>query len=277
MVKLGSEQYNSVRRFYDKDAPRYLKDRYEHECNTADGMSYILRKRIILEMVDGEKGLWLDAGCGPGPLAVSLAERGFQLVGIDFSPEMIKIAKEKIRKNDIQGTYFLVNNVDYLGFKKDTFDGVCLIGVLSYVPNIDATMKEIQRILKPGGIAIIQVSNRFSLPELEIRLLLPVWSYLKEIVKTPREEKVRFSKNPYADGDVELAAYFPWWIDSLCKSMGLKKITSAYYDVRIPLIWKIWPKYSARLSSFICNTAFSRSFSFLSAGYIIKVKKEKRD
>ena len=92
--------------------------------------------------------LILDVGCGGGEKSKYFIEKGFSVVGVDFSEEMIRFAKEKVPA----GQFFVKDIQQPLGLK-DKFDGVIAQAVLLHIPkrNILAVLKNIIAPLKLGG------------------------------------------------------------------------------------------------------------------------------
>lgn len=98
----------------------------------------------------------LDIGCGPGQFAQYIKSKGYNIEGIDLSDEILRIAKEKIP--DLE---FKKMDMRKMSYKNNTFDGLLvaysLIHIQSYeLPN---TLKEFNRILKPGGYTMIIVQT----------------------------------------------------------------------------------------------------------------------
>ena len=80
-------------------------------------------------------------------------ERGFDITGVDGSPEMLKQARLANPEIDFQQC-----DVDHIPLADNTYDVVMCIEVLRYLPNISPCLKEISRLLKPNGIALITAS-----------------------------------------------------------------------------------------------------------------------
>jgi len=106
----------------------------------------------------------LDLGCGTGNHAIPLAKRGYEVTGVDISPDMLRIAKEKI-SNFKPSTFnfqpiFLQGDIRSLDLAK-TFDAVLMMfAVLGYqVTNEDvlAALTSVRRHLRPGGLFICDV------------------------------------------------------------------------------------------------------------------------
>jgi ubiquinone/menaquinone biosynthesis C-methylase UbiE len=94
----------------------------------------------------------LDLGCGNGRNSVFLAEQAFQVVGIDFSVNMLKIATQKSIeiKNENRPT-FIQADIMELPFRSSTFDAALFIAALHHIPNESyrlRAMEELYRSLK---------------------------------------------------------------------------------------------------------------------------------
>jgi len=98
----------------------------------------------------------LDFGCGAGDLAFEaerLTEGASQIVGIDPSPEMVKVARQKAAKRTSK-VQFQVEAAEKLSFPAGTFDAVISSFVLHHLPeNLqNDAFRELKRVLKPGGL-----------------------------------------------------------------------------------------------------------------------------
>jgi ubiquinone/menaquinone biosynthesis C-methylase UbiE len=111
---------------------------------------------IILDHISGRDAL--DFGCGTGRSARFLKKLGFNAVGIDISEEMLKMA----RARDVGGEYLVVKDGDLTRFESDSFDLVLSAFTFDNIPTADKkirNMKEIKRLLKPGGKFVNLVSS----------------------------------------------------------------------------------------------------------------------
>lgn len=96
----------------------------------------------------------LDVGCGPGTITVDLAARLHpgQVVGIDVSAEIVGRASALARDEGVKNVRFQTGDVYSLDFPDESFDIVHAHQVLQHVANPVAAMREIRRVLKPGGV-----------------------------------------------------------------------------------------------------------------------------
>lgn len=96
----------------------------------------------------------LDVGCGIGWISMKYAEVGANLVSFDVSSNSLRLARLQLanRRCKFQS---LVANAEHMPFGDNQFDLVVCGGVLHHVPDMDAAIREIYRVLKPGGEALI--------------------------------------------------------------------------------------------------------------------------
>ncbi len=113
-----------------------------------------------LSLFPDVKGLKIiDAACGPGKYAEILKERGAEVVGFDFSPQMIELAQKRLGDTS---SFFVHDLSDPLPQFSDTsFDIVLCALALHYVEDWNPTIQEFNRLLKPGGILIISLEHPF--------------------------------------------------------------------------------------------------------------------
>jgi demethylmenaquinone methyltransferase/2-methoxy-6-polyprenyl-1,4-benzoquinol methylase len=111
-------------------------------------------KRRVIDLAGPRAGLRaLDLACGTGDLAFAAAERGATVVGLDVTPRMIELARAKRR--DRRGEVaFLVGDMGWVPFAGATFDIVTTGYGLRNVPDITLAVREIHRVLRPGGVLV---------------------------------------------------------------------------------------------------------------------------
>jgi predicted TPR repeat methyltransferase len=97
-------------------------------------------------------GSVLDVGCGTGLVGRALRARGFggQIVGLDISQASLEIAEQC-------GAYDSLEVADLqqrLAFDKDSVDAVVCVGVMTYLPEVEAVWREFARVVRPRGIVV---------------------------------------------------------------------------------------------------------------------------
>lgn len=96
----------------------------------------------------------LDLGCGMGEEVVYFARLGATVTGIDISQVGLSIAMDRARYNGVLDRVALARmSADALEFDDGSFDLVHGLGILHHV-GIEAGLKEVKRVLKPGGTAV---------------------------------------------------------------------------------------------------------------------------
>lgn len=119
------------------------------------------REELTLSLMDNGERL-LDVGCGDGSLIFKAREKFTQLYGIDISPSRIEEANQMaVKKNDGGNNFhFSVCNInEKIDFQDNLFDSVISIAVIEHVFAPYCVVAEIYRVLKLGGIFIIDVPN----------------------------------------------------------------------------------------------------------------------
>lgn len=96
----------------------------------------------------------LDVGCGPGTISIDLARRVSpgEVIGIDSSADVIEQASALAHDNGLTNAHFAVGDVYVLDFEDNSFDVVHAHQVMQHLANPVEAMREIRRVLKPGGI-----------------------------------------------------------------------------------------------------------------------------
>ena len=149
----------SILRFYEDLAKDY-------DCRFNNPRLNYMRhveKKVILENL--KTGLILDIGCGTGEQSLFLAKRGYQVVGVDISREMLARANENAKKGKLKDNISLViASAEALPFRDKSFDGlISIFGVFNHIPRAYHAFQETHRVLRSGGRAVFTVVNRWNL------------------------------------------------------------------------------------------------------------------
>jgi ubiquinone/menaquinone biosynthesis C-methylase UbiE len=110
--------------------------------------------RIIITFGDSMKSeIVLDVGTGHGGTGIYLAKKlGMKLHGIDLSPEGIELAKKAARAAGLGDAEFWVADATSTGLNSGSCSAALSFDVLLFIPDKPAALKEIARVLKPGGL-----------------------------------------------------------------------------------------------------------------------------
>ncbi|KMY44167.1 ubiquinone biosynthesis methyltransferase UbiE [Bacillus sp. FJAT-27916] len=113
----------------------------------------------------GDKAL--DVCCGTADWSIALAEAvGAQgkVCGLDFSENMLKVGKEKVQKYGLKNVELIHGNAMELPFEDNSFDYVTIGFGLRNVPDYLTVLKEMNRVLKPGGMAVCLDTSQPTMP-----------------------------------------------------------------------------------------------------------------
>ncbi|TRX64329.1 bifunctional demethylmenaquinone methyltransferase/2-methoxy-6-polyprenyl-1,4-benzoquinol methylase UbiE [Carboxylicivirga sp. M1479] len=148
----GSKK-KQVAGMFNNIAPKY--DFLNHFLSL--GIDKIWRKRAINLLKSKEKPLILDVATGTGDLALQAHQRlGCQVVGIDISTEMLKVAQEKIEKRGLSDVISVQEaDSENLPFDDNHFDAVMVAFGVRNFENLNKGLTDMARTLKPGGKMVV--------------------------------------------------------------------------------------------------------------------------
>jgi SAM-dependent methyltransferase len=124
-----------------------------YDAHTTRGHWQRARLEAAVRLVGEGPGSLLEVGVGSGRLLARLAERGWEVTGIDAAPRMVELAREQV-----PGATLEVAHAEKLPFEDASFDVVVAVGVLEY-SDVTASLRELARVLRPGGRAVLGVLN----------------------------------------------------------------------------------------------------------------------
>ncbi len=104
----------------------------------------------------------LEVGCGMGTDLLQFARGGACCTGIDLTPRSIEITRHRFRLYDADGA-FMISDGENLPFRDESFDVVYSNGVLHHTPDTAGAIREVHRVLRPGGTAKVMLYHRNSL------------------------------------------------------------------------------------------------------------------
>ncbi len=152
-----------VEAMFDNIAHRY--DFLNHFLSA--GIDIQWRKKVRKLLAPKHPKQILDVATGTGDLAIELLNlKPESIIGIDISEGMLDIGKEKITKKKLEKIITLeVGDSENLRFKSNTFDAVTVAFGVRNFENLQAGLKEMMRVLKPGGtVAILEFSKPKKFP-----------------------------------------------------------------------------------------------------------------
>ena len=137
-----------------------IADRYDSWYKTGFGRyANRLEKNLLMAFIDplGDEGV-LDVGCGTGTYALEFVKLGLDVVCLDSSRRMLKIARTKSGDMDMA-----LGCAEDMPFRDDSFDLVVGVTLFEFLKKPEEAVWEMRRVLKPGGRIILGVLNKHSL------------------------------------------------------------------------------------------------------------------
>ncbi|NLU35769.1 MAG: methyltransferase domain-containing protein [Clostridiales bacterium] len=107
----------------------------------------------------------VDLGCGTGAVTNILAERGYQVTGVDISEDMLFVAREKARKSGLQVSY-ICQDMTELTLHRPVDAIICMCDGFNYIleeAKLKQTFQRIYQYLNPGGILVFDISTYYKL------------------------------------------------------------------------------------------------------------------
>jgi ubiquinone/menaquinone biosynthesis C-methylase UbiE len=150
------------------DDPALVADEYADEtrlrrrASAYTGAHTALDARVpaVAAVVEARPARVLEVGCGWGELAEWLArDTAAQVVAVDLSERMVELARAR-------GVDAQVGDVQELPFADGSFDVAVAAWMLYHVPDLDRSISELARVLRPGGILVAVTNSRYHLLEL---------------------------------------------------------------------------------------------------------------
>jgi SAM-dependent methyltransferase len=145
-------------RFGSLDAARYAAWRVSALGATTDRLEWTL----IEELAEAPAASRiLDVGCGDGVLALSFARRNIEVVAMDADRAMLEMARERPRAAGLP-LMLVQARAECLPFADASFDVTTAMTVLCFVPDQQAAVAEMKRVLRPGGRLVLGELGRWS-------------------------------------------------------------------------------------------------------------------
>ena len=143
----------------------------EHELGTREFFDEVERYRYqeyapwmprLMEFEQLRGARLLEIGCGMGTDLLQFARGGARCTGVDLTPRSVEITRHRFRLYGAAGD-FMISDGEHLPFRSESFDVVYSNGVLHHTPDTAGSIREVHRVLRPGGVAKIMLYHRNSL------------------------------------------------------------------------------------------------------------------
>jgi 2-polyprenyl-3-methyl-5-hydroxy-6-metoxy-1,4-benzoquinol methylase len=142
----------------------------------------------------------LEIGCGLGTLAMNWARNGADVTAVDLNPTSIE---QTCRRFNLMGLDGRIEPMDarHLAFSDASYDYAYSWGVLHHSPHLEQSLKEMMRVLKPGGGFGLMVYNRRSILYWYKTLLIEGWLHYENRFLGPLELASRYGDGARAEGN----------------------------------------------------------------------------
>ena len=97
----------------------------------------------------------VDIACGPGFLTMAFAEKCQHVLGVDATSELLNLARRETQERKINNLSFVLGDVNHLMLKSDRFDYASCRAAFHHFSDPATVLREMQRIIKPGGKILI--------------------------------------------------------------------------------------------------------------------------
>lgn len=155
---------------YDSISDKYL-EHYGDPVSTQ--YRHVFINEPLFQGIDLSGAKVLEAMCGSGQTTDFLLLKGAHVTGLDISDGNLELYRQNWPQCEV-----ILSSIQETGIPDETFDCVCVIGGLHHThPDVKATMREINRILKPGGYLCFCEPHAGSFPDVVRKLWYKMDSY----------------------------------------------------------------------------------------------------
>ncbi|HEY3497288.1 MAG TPA: class I SAM-dependent methyltransferase [Polyangiaceae bacterium] len=209
-------QKERSRAYYDDFSTGYERERHHGYHALLDE----LELDVTLPFARGREVL--EVGCGTGLILSRVTEHAARAVGVDLSPGMLALARER-------GLEVSEASATALPFSDASFDLVYSFKVLAHVPEIERALSEMARVCRPGGLVLAELYNPWSLRYVAKKLAGP------GKISDGRSEADVYTR---WDAPTALDRLLPAELERL-EVRGLRVFTPAAFVHRLPVVGEL--------------------------------------
>ncbi len=247
---------------FDADARDYHEYKYTELVGQLDCHSFASRQERVLRLLPDRVDTAVDIGCGSGAYLPLLARRSQFLVAMDFSREMLKQSRASYGEVCDQ---FVEGDAMRLPLREQCMDLLICIGVLEYLPDPLACLREVHRVLRPGATAVLSVPNSQSLWRLFEQCVGPITRRCRRLVGKGHEglgmdaaRRTLFSVRS---------------IGTLAEQAGLHVRDVEYYNYRLPCLGGLSTTMSLGVTRRLERLRKGRWMRWVSGGLVIQCRR----
>jgi demethylmenaquinone methyltransferase/2-methoxy-6-polyprenyl-1,4-benzoquinol methylase len=222
-----SQPADPVRRTFAQDLFDGVAPSYDTWAQVLTFFQYLRwREFLVSQMAVRPRKLVLDVCTGTAGVALEIVDHhDGQIVGLDVSHSMLEAGLRAVEKRSLDGRVQLTQGrAEHLPFPDETFDTVVFTYLLRYVQDPDATIRELSRVLKPGGELL---SLEFGVPEaLWVRALWEIYNRVVMPVMTI----------PVSRGWHRVGCFLGPSISDFCQRYPVDRLAAIWRANGIPLV-----------------------------------------
>jgi demethylmenaquinone methyltransferase/2-methoxy-6-polyprenyl-1,4-benzoquinol methylase len=235
-TKKGEEQLSSLAESQPADPVRrtFAQDLFDGIAPSYDTWAQVLtffqylrwRRFLVSQMALRPRKLVLDVCTGTAGVALEIADHhDGQIVGLDVSHSMLQAGLRAVEKRSLDGRVQLTQGrAEHLPFSDETFDTVVFTYLLRYVQDPDATIRELSRVLKPGGELL---SLEFGIPEAP--WVRAIWEIYNRVV-------MPIMTLPISRGWHRVGCFIGQSISDFCHQCPVDRLAAKWRENGIPLV-----------------------------------------
>jgi len=136
-------------------AKEFYRSWYQEQTDGAPGgeteATFCLRVQAALHAMGPSRRRVLDFGCGDGAASRLLAAAGHTVVGVDISKSAVAVARDNVH----EATFVLIESEAHVPFPDGSFDACLCTEVIEHLLDVRAFLREVHRLLAPGGLFLV--------------------------------------------------------------------------------------------------------------------------
>lgn len=260
MGRSGSRQKDRVREDFDRKASEWAS-LYEPPRDFR-AYNFHTRLRTVVELLKPSDGVVLDIGCGTGDFIPHALERFRKVIGVEVSAEMARRCLDRFGREIQEGRVLVCQgDIEGLSLPDACLQGIICVGVLEYLLRPDAALREMSRVLEPGGYLITTVPNAAS--------PFVAADRVSKIVRRAGSRLYRhLSGRPRDDGSYRHGYFAPWDLDRRLRQAGLE-IDHRAYATFGSFMYSNYIPFSVALSEAF-DPLRHRALGVIAANYIVR-------
>ena len=222
-----SQPADPVSRTFAQDLFDGIAPSYDTWAQVLTFFQYLPWRRFLVSQMAFRPGnLVLDVCTGTAGVAMEIAHHNKgRIVGLDASQLMLQAGVRAIEKQSLDGRVQLIQGrAEHLPFPDETFDTVVFTYLLRYVQDPDATIRELSRVLKPGGELL---SLEFGIPETS--WIQALWLIYNKVV-------MPVMTIPVSRGWHRVGCFLGPSISGFCQRYPVDRIAAIWRGNGIPLV-----------------------------------------